>query len=104
MKVRYDFAFDAELWRWQGATAAAWHFVTLPQVAAVEIRLRTIGKRRGWGSVRVKALIGETRWLTSIFPQPAADSYLLPVKSAVRKAEGISEGDTVAVELALIED
>ncbi len=58
------------------------------------------GQRRGWGSIRVTATIGETSWQTSMFPSKESGGYLLPVKAAVRKAEGLTAGDEIAVRLA----
>jgi hypothetical protein len=98
-----DFAFTATLWRWQGAAGGSWHFVTLPEDMAVEIRLRSMASRRGFGSVRVEARIGGSRFRTSLFPMKSADSYLLPVKATVRRAEGIGEGDMAKVELTLLD-
>src|SRR3546814_13769212 len=49
----------------------------------------------GWGVVPVVATIGGTEFATSLFPRDG--SYLLPVKLAVQKAEGIGLGDRVAV-------
>jgi len=49
----------------------------------------------GWGAVPVRARIGVTEWETSLLPKD--DGYVLPVKDAVRKAERVDEGDTVAV-------
>lgn len=77
--------------------------MTLPEEAAAEIRLRTIGVRRGFGSVRVDVRIGGSHWRTSIFRSSGQDSYILPVKAAVRKAEGIDDGDLVSVSLTLID-
>ncbi|MFM5885412.1 MAG: DUF1905 domain-containing protein [Novosphingobium sp.] len=53
---------------------------------------------RGFGSLKVKARIGESSFATSVFPSKDL-GWLLPVKAAVRKAEGIGEGDMVAVVL-----
>ena len=97
-----DFAFSATLWRWKGDAPAAWYFITLPEDASAEIRLRTCGMRRGFGSVRVEVVIGGSRWRTSVFRSSGRDAYILPVKAAVRHTEGLSEGDAVRVELALI--
>jgi hypothetical protein len=44
-----------------------------------------------------RAAIGSTEWTTSLFPKDGA--YLVPVKDAVRAAEGLDVGDTVAVTL-----
>jgi hypothetical protein len=57
------------------------------------------GRTNGFGSIRVRVRIGESRWATSVFPDKKSGCYLLPVKAAVRKAEGITTGDRVSVEL-----
>lgn len=93
--------FDAELWRWDGA--AAWHFVTLPAELADDVAARTEGRRRGFGSVRVRARIGGTAWKTSIFPDTRSGSFLLPVKQEVRRREGVEDGDVVVVDLEVLE-
>lgn len=90
-------AFTAPLWLWSGK--AAWHFITLPEADSAIIRMAV--PRRGWGSVRVRARIGETEWATSIFPDSKAGAYLLPVKADVRKAEGLVVGDNVLVTVSL---
>jgi hypothetical protein len=69
---------------------------------AEEIRTVDAGPRRtGFGSLRVTARIGGTAWETSIFPAAGLKSYLLPVKAAVRKAERLTEGKTVAFQLCV---
>lgn len=93
------FAFDAPLWKYQGK--AAWYFITLPAEEAGRIRFLTGGRRRGWGAVRVHVTIGRTSWQTSIFPDSASGSYLLPVKAEIRKAEGLAEGKTATISLEL---
>ena len=59
------------------------------------------GRRRGWGSMKVSATIGDTDWETSIFPPNEAKGWLLPVKAAVRKAEGLVAGDKVTVTITI---
>jgi hypothetical protein len=88
----------AELFVWEGE--AAWHFVRLTADVADEVRGLS-GPPRGFGSVRVEARIGATTWRTSVFPDKASGSYLLPVKKAVREAEGLEAGDEVTVELGV---
>lgn len=71
-------------------------------VAAHEFARRLeLGKRRGFGSVKVAARIGETRWTTSLFPQKSG-GWFLPVKKPVRLAEGFDYGDEVEIELELL--
>ena len=100
------FTQTATLWRWTTASGAGMIFVRFTDPVAAEIgalalmRRLESGRRRGWGSLRVTAQIGATRWNTSIFPGDGA-TWLLPVKAEVRKAEGIGEGDAVEVAIGL---
>ncbi|MFM8749671.1 DUF1905 domain-containing protein [Rhabdaerophilum sp.] len=93
--------FTAPLWLWQGK--GAWHFITLPEDESQVIRMAVPrgGQNRGWGSVRVTATIGESRWQTSIFPDTKRNAYLLPIKAEIRRAESLSVGEAVEVSLSL---
>ena len=55
----------------------------------------------GWGVIPVKVRIGQTEFTTSLFPKNG--TYLVPVKVAVQKAEGLKyRGDvTLTLELTL---
>ena len=92
------------LWRWTSpGSPAAWHFVTIDgeageALSATALMRRLEGLSRGFGSLKVQARIGESRFATSVFPSQS-EGWLLPVKAAVRKAEGIGEGDAVEVVL-----
>lgn len=94
-----SFEFTADLWRWHGE--AAWCFVTLPHDVADELDELAGGGRAGFGSVRVEVTVGATTWSTSLFPDRARASYLLPVKRAVRDAERLHDGSAVRVALEL---
>ena len=94
----------AKLWHWSGGKGAGWFFLTIDDGAgetlsatALMRRLET-GTRAGFGSLRVHARIGGSRWQTSVFPQKER-GWLLPVKAAIRRAEAIGEGDQVAIVL-----
>jgi hypothetical protein len=89
--------FEGELWLWEGK--ASWHFVTVPVDDADELRDEAARAPKGFGSVKVLATIGATRWSTSVFPDKASDSYVLPVKALVRKANQVEAGDVVSVTL-----
>ena len=93
------FAFDAELWEWDAQ--GGWYFVTVPGPESDDIRILA-GPPRGFGSVRVEATIGDTTWRTSVFPDSKSGCFVLPVKRAVRRAEGVDEGDTCRVSLRLL--
>jgi hypothetical protein len=83
--------FAAELWR--AAGDGAWVFARLPADVSAEIR-DLPRPRAGFGSVRVVATLGGTRWSTSVFPE-STGTYVLPVKKAVRAAEQVEPGDVV---------
>jgi hypothetical protein len=91
----------APVWLWSEGKRR-WHFLTIPDDEAVEIRLESAasGIRRGFGSVRVEAAINGVAWRTSIFPQKEG-GYVLPIKGDVRRRAGIAAGDEVTVELEL---
>lgn len=99
----------AKLWVWRSAeSAGSWHFLTIEGDAAEAVRAHEamrrieLGSGRGFGSVKVEARIGGSTWRTSVFPSKPHDGYLLPVKAAIRKAEGLVEGDLVDAEIALV--
>ena len=94
--------FDAELWTWDARRADTWVFVSLPADASEEVKALTAGRRRGFGSVRVRVTVGGSTWTTSIFPDAARGVYVLPVKRAVRTAEGLADGDRAAVTVEVI--
>lgn len=97
------YEFDADLWLWDARKTDAWTFVSLPPDVADEILELAEGHARGFGSVRVEVTLGGTVWRTSIFPDDRARTYVLPVKKAVRRAEGVETGDTVRVRLTLLD-
>ena len=104
-----DFTFEGELWSYVGAVS--WHFVTLPEDIAAAVRFfaqsaqESRGRsKRGFGSVRVTARVGEMEWQTSIFPDKRSGSFLLPIKKEVRSGEGLEVGKLVRVHLHVIFD
>jgi len=94
------YTFEAELWRWE-SRRELWTFVSVPADVSEEIAENTAGLEGGFGSLAVLARIGDSGFRTSIFPG-GDGRYALPVKRAVRDAEGIALGDRVAVELSLV--
>ena len=95
-----DFRFRTELWLHSGE--AAWYFVTVPPEVGEEIADVTAGERRGFGSVKVHATIGATTWSTSLFPDSASGSFVLPVKRQVRQVEDLEDGDQLDVSVAIV--
>jgi hypothetical protein len=96
-------AFDAELWQWDARRNDSWTFVSLPTDASEEIRARSGGRSRGFGSLRVRVTVGGSAWTTSIFPDGSRAAYVLPIKRTVRRAEGLDVGDTASVTIELLD-
>lgn len=95
------YTFEAPLWVYGGQ--ATWHFLTVPFAITDEIDEITRESKRGFGSVRVQVTIGSTTWSTSLFPDTSRKSFILPVKAAVRTAEGLTEGVTCSVRIRLVD-
>lgn len=95
--------FTAELWIWDARKDESWTFVSLPPDDAEMIRELTSGVRRGFGSLRVRVVLGGTTWTTSIFPDGARGTYVLPIKRAVRRAEGLSPGSVATLRVQLLD-
>ncbi len=92
-----DLEFRGEVWFWRGPSP--YHFVTVPEEESAELQATSALVTYGWGMIPVAAVIGATRWTTSLFPKDGG--YVVPLKDLVRHAEGIDVGDTVAVRLSV---
>lgn len=91
-----EFDFEGELVEWRGP--APFHFVPLP-AAEADLVDEVKAEIAYWGVVPVVARIGATEFRTAMFPR--AGTWFLPVKVAVRRAEGIELGDSVPVRMRL---
>ncbi|MHA7134115.1 DUF1905 domain-containing protein [Oerskovia turbata] len=91
--TRYE--FEAELWRWAARTDS-WVFISLPLDVSDEIADSPLPPA-GFGSVKVEVTLGGSRWSTSIFPDSGRKTFVLPVKAAVRRREGVEIGDVVRI-------
>nr|WP_281494588.1 DUF1905 domain-containing protein [Qipengyuania sp. S6317L1] len=88
--------------RWQGEKAT-YHLVSFTGDQAEALaghalmqKLET-GRRRGFGSVKVTASIGDTSWKSSVFPQDKQSEWILLVSKKVMKAQDLTPGDQIAV-------
>ncbi len=73
----------------------AWFFAYVDKKQAALITTKHGKVKRGFGSIKVTVTLGTSKWKTSIFPDKHSGTYLLPLKSQIRRAEGIDAGDTV---------
>lgn len=88
--------------RWQGEKAT-YHLVSFigdeAEALAGHALMQKLemGRRRGFGSVKVTASIGDTSWNSSVFPQDKQSSWILLVSKKVIKAQDLAPGDEIAV-------
>ena len=92
-----DLQFTAELWEWRGP--APFYWLTVPEDGCDHVRAEAAAASYGWGAIPVRVRIGATEWETSLLPK--GGGYVLPVKDAVRRAEDVDQGDTVAVAMSI---
>lgn len=89
-----EIEFSGQVVEWRGP--APYVFVPLPPDAADlvdEVKADVVY----WGVVPVRAWIGGTGFTTAMFPRE--DTWFLPLKAAVRRAQGVALGDVVDVRM-----
>lgn len=98
-----EHTFSATLWLWDARRQDTWTFVTVPPEVSADLadEAAARGPRAGFGSIKVRVSIGSMTWSTSVFPDSASGGFVLPVKAAVRRANGVEAGDDVTVRLAV---
>jgi len=92
-----ELEFVGEICYWRGP--APWYFVTVPAAQCRQLAEVSRFVSYGWGVIPVAVRIGRSEFTTSLFPKDGG--YLVPVKAAVRRAEGLDEGDRVTVRLVV---
>lgn len=90
-------AFSGEVVEWRGP--APFFFVPVPEQHVAELRFAAREASYGWGCVPVTARIGATEFVTSLFPR--GETYFLPVKVAVQRAEQVSIGDRISAAITV---
>lgn len=90
-----DLQFTGEIWYWRGPSP--FHFVTVPDEESADIQAMASSLTYGWGMIPVTVTIGKTSWYTALWPKDG--HYIVPIKAAIRKKEGIDLGDVVTVHL-----
>ena len=98
-----SYSFTATLWQWSAKESTTWIFVTVPEDISADIKDVPRPHRRGFGSIKVNVAIGGSRWTTSIFPDSESGCYVLPLKKAVRTAEGLDLDDIANVTVTTLD-
>jgi hypothetical protein len=92
-----ELVFTGRVIEWRGP--APYYFLRVPDEESADIREVAAMATYGWGVIPVEARIGEVAFETSLFPKDGG--YLLPLKNAVRKPQGIGAGDELSVEMTV---
>lgn len=92
------FSFEAPVIYWRGPAPHV--FAKLPAEVAEGLRRLGPSISYGWGCIPVEAVIDGVAFTTSLFPKD--ETYLLPLKVAVRRRIAIAEGRDVAVTMEVV--
>lgn len=76
------------------------HWVPMPQDESDELAERP-ELSYGWGCIPVMVTVGGTEIYTALMPKDGR--YLVPLKVALRRAEGVELGDVVTVRIEVID-
>lgn len=91
------FEFTDTIFVWRGPSP--FYFVAMPRDQSSDLREIASQLTYGWGVIPVTVTIGATRWTTSLIPKDGR--YLVPLKDAIRRAEGLADGDVVTVSVVI---
>ncbi|MCE9621021.1 MAG: DUF1905 domain-containing protein [Actinomycetia bacterium] len=92
-----ELSFSGEIWYWRGPSP--YHFVTVPEAQATEIRDVAREVTYGWGMIPVEVRVGDTKFQTSLWPKNGG--YIVPIKDVVRRAEEVDDGDVIDIQMSV---
>jgi hypothetical protein len=89
--------FEAKVIYWRGPSP--FFFAPIPLQHSADIRQVSKLVTYGWGMIPVEATIGAVVFRTSLFPKD--ETYLLPLKTVVRRKGNITAGDSISVDMTI---
>lgn len=92
-----QFKFEAKVIYWRGPSP--FFFAPIPPHYGEEIRKISKLVTYGWGMIPVDAAIGGVVFYTALFPKD--ETYLLPLKTDVRRKGNITAGDSISVDMTI---
>jgi uncharacterized protein DUF1905 len=92
-----EFSFETRIIHWRGPSP--FFYAPIPPRHLEELRRVARAVTYGWGMVPVAARIGSVAFTTALFPKD--ETYLLPLKAAVRRRANITAGDLIEVEMTI---
>ncbi len=82
---------------WRGP--APHYFVVTPPDVSEDLRELGPTLTYGWGVIPARVRLGTTTLSTALFPR--GEYYMVPLKVALRRAEGVELGDVVRLHLSV---
>ena len=94
--IKYE--FSAKVYHYSTSEdMIGWTIVSLPKEISIEIRDNFKQLEQGWGRMKVTAKIGNSEWQTAIWFDTKQNTYLLPLKAAIRKKENVVLDENVGI-------
>ena len=92
-----EITFTSEVIEWRGP--APFLFAPIPAKYTAEIKVASKTASYGWGCIPCGITVGKTSTTTALFPKDGR--YLLPIKVAIQRAEGVGLGDKVTATFSI---
>lgn len=92
--MKWDVTFRATIQKFPGR--GGWVYAAVPKKYTNHLR----EQRSGWGMFPITAHVGDTSWKTKLMMKKGGDFFVV-FKSAIRKKENITTGDSVTVSFKL---
>ena len=93
--MKYE--FEAKAYNSSEEEVCCWVLVSMPKELSKEIRGNFKFLEEGWGRMKVTVKVGNSEWKTSIWFDTKQDTYLLSLKSEIRKKENIVLGENIKI-------
>lgn len=97
--VVMEWTVTGEIVEWRGP--APYYFLPLDEDDSADFKIEAAGLEY-WGQVAVIVTIGDTTFKTAVFPKDGR--YLVPLRAAVRQAEGLEVGLPVTAAVRIDHD
>lgn len=95
--MEYEFSASGEIFEWRGP--APFTFLAVGERESAIIKRDSKHYTYGWGVLYMHGLLGDTEFSTTLMPKDGR--YLIPIKVALKKSEGVDIGDRITVKFNL---
>jgi hypothetical protein len=103
MMKKRNYQLKGKSFVWPGESVN-WYFLPVPKTEGQRIRadFSSQGNRSCFASIKVEVTIGDSVWQTALFYSKPAESYILPVKATIRRAQDIDVGEQVEYTIRIV--